>query len=65
MKAKLHRSLRYSSSFQHKDSFDLAQPKVLEVAVGTNTADLAEGPRQSTLVDSGYAAQICHVHDLF
>jgi hypothetical protein len=65
MKAKSHGGLRYGSFFRQEDAFDRAQPKVLEIAVGPNAVNLAEGPRQGTLVDPGYVAQISHVHELF
>jgi hypothetical protein len=55
--------LCYGSFFRRKDAFDLIQPKVLQKLVGSNSANLAEGSRQSALVQAGYAAQICHVHE--
>ena len=56
MKPKPHRRLRYGSFFGQEDSFDLAPAKVLEIAVRPNAADLSEGSRQSTLVDTSDAA---------
>jgi hypothetical protein len=36
----------------------------LEIAVRPNTADLAEGPRQGTLIDAGNAAYISHMSEI-
>ena len=62
-KAKSHGGLRYGYFFGQEDSFDLAQPKVLQIAIRSNAAYLAEGSQQSTLVETGYVAQIGHLHE--
>jgi hypothetical protein len=36
----------------------------LEIAVRPNAADLAEGPRQGTLIDAGNAAYISHMSEI-
>ena len=62
-KAKPYGGLCYGYFLGQEDSFDLTQTKMLEIAARPDTEDLAEGSRQSTLVDIGYAAQVCHVHE--
>ena len=62
-KAKSHGGLRYGYFFGQEDSFDLAQPKVLHIAIRSNAAYLAEGSQQSTLVETGFVAQIGHLHE--
>ena len=61
MKPKPHRGLRYGSLFRQEHLFDLAQAKVLEIAVRPNAVDLPKGSRQSALVDTTDTAQIDHL----
>ena len=63
-KAKLHGGLRYCYFlFRQEDAPDLGQSKVLDIAIRPDTANLAEGSRQSALVDLGYAAQVCYLDE--
>ena len=63
MKPKPHRGLRYGSLFRQEHLFDLAQAKVLKIAIRPNALDLPEGSRQSALVDTSDAAQIGHLDE--
>ena len=41
----------------------LVEPEIKEIAVRANSADLVKGSRQGTLIDAGYAAQLCNPHE--